>query len=107
MSNWEEAAVKLQIAIQDEADRDRDRALAAFIKARIAERAPVAEEREERLLAGVQRGLLEFEERIEHPHRDDAGSFFSGQMQALGWSLRCVAFAAFSMHPDFRQDFRP
>ncbi|MFI8944110.1 hypothetical protein [Streptomyces syringium] len=25
----------------------------------------------------------------------------------LNWSLRCIAFAAFSEHPDFRQDYRP
>ncbi|MEU5091082.1 hypothetical protein [Streptomyces sp. NPDC021356] len=103
-----ETALKFQLIVQDEAALDRDRALVAFLKARIAERAKVAEEEEERLLAGVNRSLLEFEEKFEHPHRDDdRHSHFAGQMQALGWSLRCTAFAAFSGHPDFRQDFRP
>ncbi|TGN72245.1 hypothetical protein E5083_30390 [Streptomyces bauhiniae] len=102
-----ETALKFQLIVEDEAALDRDRALVAFLKARIAERAKVAEEEEERLLAGVNRSLLEFEEKFEHPHRDDdRRSFFAGQIQALGWSLRCAA-AAFSAHPDFREDFRP
>ncbi|MFI7396223.1 hypothetical protein [Streptomyces tendae] len=103
-----ETALKFQMIMQGEAGLDRDRALIVFLKERIAERAKVAEEAEERLLAGVARALAEFEEKFEHPHRDDdRHSHFAGQMQALGWSLRCTAFAAFSTHPDFRQDFRP
>ncbi|MGA5643314.1 hypothetical protein ACPCTN_31810 [Streptomyces cinereoruber] len=103
-----ENALKFQMAVQHEAGVDRDRALVAFLKARLAERSKVADGAEQRLLAGVHRPLLEFEEKFEHPHRDDdRHSFFAGQMQALGWSLRCMAFAAFSEHPDFRQDFRP
>jgi hypothetical protein len=98
-----ETALKFQMIVQSEAGLDRDRALVAFLKARIAERAKVAEGEEERRLAGVHRTLLEFEEKFEHPHRDDdRHSHFAGQMQTLGWSLRCTAFAAFSEHPDFR-----
>ncbi|MFD3889974.1 hypothetical protein [Streptomyces microflavus] len=103
-----EAALKFQVIVQDEAVLDRDRALIAFLKARIAERGEVAGDDEERLLAGVSQCLLEFEEKFDHPHRgDDQHSFFAGQLQALSWSLRCTAFAVFSGHPDFREDFRP
>ncbi|MEU6618624.1 hypothetical protein [Streptomyces parvus] len=102
-----EAALKFQVTVQDEAVLDRDRALVAFLKARIAEQGEVAGDGEERLLAGVAQCLLEFEEKFDHPHRgDDRYSFFAGQLQALGWSLRCTA-AVFSGHPDFQENFRP
>ncbi|MGW9436760.1 hypothetical protein [Streptomyces sp. NPDC055607] len=103
-----ETALKFQVIIQGEAALDRDRALVSFLKEWIAEQAKSAREVEEGLLAGVARVLAEFGEKFEHPHRDDdRHGFFAGQLQALAWSLRCTAFAAFSTHPDFRQDFRP
>ncbi|MFE9613170.1 hypothetical protein [Streptomyces sp. NPDC006012] len=99
--------VKFPMIVQGEGELDRDRALVAFLTERIKERAKVAEEGEEQMLAGVSRVLAEFEEKIEHPHRyDEQNDYFAGQLQALGWSLRCAA-AAFSEHPDFREDFRP
>ncbi|MFF8809862.1 hypothetical protein [Streptomyces omiyaensis] len=102
-----ESALKFQMIRQGEVELDRDRALVGFLKDRIAERAKAAEEAEEQLLAGVARVLAEFEEKIEHPHRyDEQNDYFAGQLQALGWSLRCAA-AAFPAHPDFREDFRP
>ncbi|MGV9934060.1 hypothetical protein ACWDY4_26335 [Streptomyces olivaceoviridis] len=55
----------------------------------------------------MHRTLLVFEDNVENAHRDDPRSHFAGRMQSLGWSLRCIAFAAFSDHPDFRQEFKP
>lgn len=101
-----ESALKFHVIVQGQAELDRDRALIGFLKDRIAERAKAAEEAEEQHLAGVARVLAEFEEKFDHPHRDER-DYFAGQMQALGWSLRCAAFAVFSTHPDFREDFRP
>ncbi len=95
-------ALKFELVVHgDEDTLDRDRALVAFLNARIAERSKAATAEEKGLLAGLRHSLLEFEEKFQHPHRDDdPHSFFAGQLQALGWSLRCVAFAAFSGHPD-------
>ncbi|MFF1733722.1 hypothetical protein [Streptomyces sp. NPDC058247] len=87
---------------------ERDRALIAFCRSRIAERVDDADKGERLLLAGVQRVLDEFAEKFEHPHRHEQRSgFFTGQMDTLGWALRCVAFSAFSEHPDFRMEFKP
>ncbi|MFJ5740117.1 protein kinase family protein [Streptomyces microflavus] len=103
----EKTALKFQITAQV-GEVERDGALVAFLKARLSERAEVADEFEKRLLVGTHRTLLEFEEKFNHPQRHhERNAYFAGQMDALCWSLRCTAFAAFSGHPDFRHDFRP
>ncbi|RPK32443.1 hypothetical protein EES39_38815 [Streptomyces sp. ADI92-24] len=98
------SSLKFQMIMQDEATLDRDRALVAFMQARISERAEVADKDEQRLLVGVHRVLQEFSANFERAER---GDYFPGQIDALGWSLRCTAFAAFSEHPDFRMEFKP
>jgi hypothetical protein len=99
-------ATEFQMIVQAEAALERDRALVAFLKARIEECAKTAGENEQRLLVGVQRVLIVFAENLEQRHHDPDGHL-AGRIEALGWSLRCSAFAAFSEHPDFRMDFKP
>ncbi|MEW2615146.1 hypothetical protein AB0937_34180 [Streptomyces sp. NPDC047880] len=103
----DDQGVKFQMIVQSEAKLDRDRALVAFLRARIAERAPTADERERQLLAGTQRVLDEFAANFERAAKVEHTDYFPGQIDALGWSLRCTAFAAFSEHPDFQMDFKP
>ncbi|WP_332758417.1 hypothetical protein [Streptomyces sp. MT206] len=93
--------------MQDERALERDRALVAFLRVQIAERVPAAEDAERGLLAAVERVLGEFSANFEHAARCRQDEPLAQHTGALGWSLRCTAFAAFSEHPDFRMDFRP
>ncbi|WP_329020978.1 hypothetical protein [Streptomyces sp. NBC_01601] len=101
------SSLKFQMIMQNEATLDRDRALVAFMQARISERAETADKDERRLLVGVDRVLQEFSANFERAVLAERDDYFPGQIDALGWSLRCTAFAAFSEHPDFRMDFKP
>lgn len=99
--------VEFQMIAQFEAKLDRDRGLVGFLRARIAERAPTADERERQLLAGTQRVLDEFAANFERAAQVEHANYSSGRIEALGWALRCTAFAAFSEHPDFQMGFKP
>lgn len=101
------SSLKFQMIMQNEATLDRDRALVAFMQARISERAEAADKDEQRLLVGVHRVLQEFSANFERAVLAERDDYFPGQIDALGWSLRCTAFAAFSEHPHFRMDFKP
>lgn len=84
---------------------ERDRALCVFLHKRLAEVAAHGCGAEIKALAGIEDALAEFETR-HAPLRDPSG-YFGGQMDALGWVLRCVAFSTFSRHPEFQDGFRP
>ncbi|MFD8385228.1 hypothetical protein ACFV2X_43050 [Streptomyces sp. NPDC059679] len=103
----EDPSLKFQMIVQNEARLDRDRALVAFMRARIAERAEAADKHEHLLLVGVQRVLDAFDAQFEHAAQAQRADGVPEYADALGWSLRCTAFAAFSGHPDFRMDFKP
>lgn len=103
----DDQGVKFQMIVQNEAKLDRDRALVAFLRARIAERAPTTDERERQLLAGTKKVLDEFAANFERAMQVEPTDYFLGQIDALGWSLRCTTFAAYSEHPDFQMDFKP
>ncbi|MFD9687329.1 hypothetical protein ACFWXO_16415 [Kitasatospora sp. NPDC059088] len=93
--------------IQTEGRLDRDRRLILFLRERIAESADTATERERALLAAVGRILAHFADGFEAAALRDSANGVFGHYEALGWSLRCTAFAAFSEHPGFSPDWRP
>ncbi|MEV6397340.1 hypothetical protein AB0M39_21635 [Streptomyces sp. NPDC051907] len=86
---------------------ERDRMLAAFLRRCITGLEADGSAAVERALADVLDTLLtEFEEKHERA-ADMNCDYFTGQIDTLGWVLRCVAAGAFSQHPSFEDDFRP
>ncbi|MFG2845964.1 hypothetical protein ACGF12_22760 [Kitasatospora sp. NPDC048296] len=93
--------------VQGEAQLDSDRALVAFLRERIAERDGQATDEERHLLSAVLRVLKVFDadfEAVSSAGRDDRAA---GRSEALGWTLRAVAFAAFWSHPAWQPQWRP
>lgn len=84
-----------------------DRALAVFLRKRIAEADAYGCAAEQKALAGVTEVLAEFEEK--HPRQAQMAhdDFFTAQIDTLRWVLRCVATGAFSAHPEFQPAFNP
>ncbi|WP_328973887.1 MULTISPECIES: hypothetical protein [unclassified Streptomyces] len=84
-----------------------DRALAVFLRKRIAEADAYGCAAEQKALAGVGEVLAEFE--AKHPRHAQMAhdDFFTAQIDTLRWVLRCVATGAFSAHPEFQPVFNP
>ncbi|MEU1277803.1 hypothetical protein [Streptomyces sp. NPDC005805] len=84
-----------------------DRALAAFLRARVAEASTSGCSAERKALAGVRAVLDEFEDKHLSAHESPIDDYVVGQIDALRWALQCVAAAAFSHHPALPGVLRP
>lgn len=81
-----------------------DRALAAFVRARITEVGSHGCSAERKALAGILDILHEFEGQCDRVGDfGPADYYFVGQIDTLRWALVRVAWATFSAHPDLRE----
>lgn len=87
-------------ALRAENTTATDAALAAFLRARIAEVDIHGCGAERKALAGVHAVLSEFEEKHDRVTDFPSDDYFVGQIDALRWVLQCVVAATFSGHPD-------
>jgi hypothetical protein len=84
-----------------------DRALCAFLQARITELDKHACSAERKALAGVAEVLRQFEENCGRVDSLEPTGYFLGQMDALRWVLQRVAQTSFSAHPALREVLGP
>lgn len=94
-------------ALRSQTTPATDAALAAFLRARIAEADVHGCGAERKALAGILAPLAEFEEKHDRVTDFPSDDYFVGQIDTLRWMLQCVAAAAFSAHPDIAAVLKP
>ncbi|MGW0844272.1 hypothetical protein ACWD26_29860 [Streptomyces sp. NPDC002787] len=87
-------------------EKDRDARLAAFVRGRLdhAEATGCTEER--KWAAGVREIFAEWDGKRELAALTD-NDYFSAQVSALGWALRCVAHSTWHDAPGWEPAFHP
>ncbi|MER5572406.1 hypothetical protein [Streptomyces massasporeus] len=87
-------------------EQERDARLAAFVRARLAHAETTGCTDERKWAAGVREVFAEWDAKRELAALAD-NDFFSAQVSALGWALRCVAHSTWHGAPGWEPAFHP